>query len=467
MGKGCVALLRKIYIKLLKILSTKSYNQQIGLNNCLPYNTLPKGAFVFLQLPIFNTLIKFNKFTLDNGLTVIHHNDSSTKLCVLNLLYKVGSKNEKPDKTGFAHLFEHLMFGGSVNVPDYDTQVQLAGGDNNAFTSNDITNYYITLPEVNIETGFWLESDRMLGLDFNPKVLEVQKSVVIEEFKERYLNQPYGDVWLNLLPLAYTKHPYRWATIGKEIGHIEQATMDDVKSFFYNFYAPNNCILVVAGNISLERTQALCKKWFEPIPMQQTKKDTYEAEPVQTSARQKDIYSDVPADLLVKAYHMPARTHQDYFACDLLSDLLASGKSSRLYHALVKENPLFSELDTYISGDAEPGLFIIEGKLHNHVDFSTAEQALAKEIDRFFNGKLQKGELEKVKNKTETNIRFGDANLLNRAMKLAFAEYLGDADLVNQEVNNYLKVSEEDIMRVGSSIIKPEKCNTLYYHKNI
>ncbi|MFN4082744.1 MAG: M16 family metallopeptidase [Bacteroidia bacterium] len=410
-------------------------------------------------------MIDYNKFILDNGLTVIHHHDESTRLCVLNLLYKVGSKNENPNKTGFAHLFEHLMFGGSVNVPDYDTQVQLAGGDNNAFTSNDITNYYITLPEVNIETGFWLESDRMLGLDFNPKVLEVQRSVVIEEFKERYLNQPYGDVWLNLLPLAYSKHPYSWATIGKEISHIEQASMDDVKSFFYNFYAPDNCILVVAGNISLEHTKTLCKKWFEPIPMRHTKKEIYEAEPVQTAARHKDIYTDVPADMIVKAYHMPGRSHQDYFVCDLLSDILGAGKSSRFYTSLVKENPLFSELDTYISGDAEPGLFIIEGKLHNHVTFNEAEAAIEKELQNLFSNGLKAGELEKVKNKTETNILFGDANLLNRAMKLAFAEYLGDINLVNTEVDSYLSVAENDILRVGTDMIKPEKCSSLYYHR--
>jgi zinc protease len=357
------------------------------------------------------------------------------------------------------------MFGGSVNVPDYDTQVQLAGGDNNAFTSNDITNYYITLPDVNIETGFWLESDRMLGLDFNPKVLEVQRSVVIEEFKERYLNQPYGDIWLHLLPLAYQKHPYRWPTIGKEISHIEQATMDDVKSFFYNFYAPDNCILVVAGNISLERTQELCKKWFEPIPMRHTKKEIYEAEPVQTQARHKDIYSDVPADLLVKAYHMPARTDKDYYACDLLTDILGAGKSSRFYNNLVKEKRIFSELDAYITGDAEPGLMIFEGKLNENISFDMAEKAIQHEVDNLLSDGLSINELEKVKNKTETSICFGNASILNKAMKLAFAAYLGDTNLVNTEAASYLSVTADDILNVGSKIIKPENCSTLYYHK--
>jgi len=412
------------------------------------------------------TLIDYTSFTLTNGLTVIHHLDKSTRLCVLNLLYKVGSKNENPNKTGFAHLFEHLMFGGSVNVPDYDTQVQLAGGDNNAFTSNDITNYYITLPEVNIETGFWLESDRMLGLNLNPNVLNVQKNVVIEEFKERYLNQPYGDVWLNLLPLAYQKHPYSWATIGKEISHIEQAAMGDVKEFFNNFYAPDNCILVVAGNIDLEKTQALCKKWFEPIAAKNTVKAIYEAEPTQAKARHKDIYSDVPADLLLKAYHMPARTDNDYYACDLLADILGAGKSARLYQALVKENTIFTELDAYISGDAEPGLFIIEGKLCEHIGFNEAESALAAQLDKFFTNGLAQNELEKVKNKSETNIRFGDASVLNRAMKLAYAAYLGDINLVNTEVEQYLNVTAADIVRVGKKVINPLNSNTLYYHKN-
>lgn len=410
-------------------------------------------------------MIKYTKFKLSNGLTVIHHPDESTKLCVLNLLYKVGSKNENPNKTGFAHLFEHLMFGGSKNIKDFDTQLQLAGGDNNAFTSNDITNYYLTLPSVNIETGFWLESDRMLSLDFNPKILEVQRSVVIEEFKERYLNQPYGDVWLNILPLAYKTHPYNWPTIGKEISHIENATMEDVKEFFYNFYAPDNCVLVVAGNINLQTTKELCEKWFEPIPARNTQKTDYQPEPAQTAPRYQDVYSDVPANLIVKAYHMPGRLDDDYFVCDLLSDILGSGKSSRFYDSLVKEQEIFSELDTYISGDAEPGLFIIEGKLSDHIDFKSAEEAIHKELTKFINDGISDEELTKVKNKSETNIRFGDSNILNRAMKLAFAEYLGNTELVNTEVESYLKVNKNDIINTCKNVLKTNNCNTLYYHK--
>jgi len=409
-------------------------------------------------------LIQYNEFRLSNGLQVIHHEDPSTQLCVLNVLYKVGSRNENPDHTGFAHLFEHLMFGGSVNVPEFDTELQAAGGESNAFTSNDITNYYITLPANNIETGFWLESDRMLSLDFNQKSLDVQKNVVIEEFKERYLNQPYGDIWLKILPLAYQKHPYNWATIGKNIEHIEASNLEQVKAFFENFYAPENAILVVAGNIDLEKTKALCQKWFEPIPARKTIIPPYLQEPKQTEARREHVYEDVPVNLILKAYKMGGRMDKDYFDADLLSDILGVGKSSRFFNKLVKELGLFSELDTYISGDVDPGLFLIEGKLMKDVDFETAEVAILKELEFLKSEGVTKVELEKVQNKTETNIHFGDVNVLNRAMKLAFASFLGDISLVNTEVYSYLQVNTKTLQEVAKNMFREENCCTLYYH---
>ncbi|TAE80066.1 MAG: insulinase family protein [Bacteroidetes bacterium] len=385
-------------------------------------------------------------------------------MCVLNLLYKVGSKDEDPEKTGFAHLFEHLMFGGSENVEEFDSVLQVAGGENNAFTSNDITNYYITLPANNIETAFWIESDRMLSLNFNPKVLDVQKSVVIEEFKERYINKPYGDVWLKLLPLAYKVHPYNWPTIGKDFSHIETATLNDVKDFFFNFYAPNNAILVISGNISLDKTKELTDKWFGPIPRREVKRRAYKKEPLQSEKRTLDVYNDVPLDMIVMGYHMCERLHPDYYAADLLTDIIGSGRSSRLYQQLLKKNPLFSEIDCYQSGDFEPGLIIFEGKLNKGVSHAIAEEAIENLIADIVTNGVTEEELEKVKNKTETNIRFNDLGVLNKAMKLAYASYYGDTDLVNTEATHYLGVTQNQIQQVCAKYLKPENCNVLYYH---
>ena len=398
-----------------------------------------------------------------NGQTVIHHFDDSTQLCVLNMLYNVGSKHENPDKTGFAHLFEHLMFGGSVNIEEFDTVLQDASGESNAFTSNDITNYYLTLPANNIETGFWLESDRMLSLDFSQESLDIQRNVVIEEFKERYLNQPYGDVWLKILPLAYKIHPYNWPTIGKEISHIENATLEDVKTFFKNFYCPNNAVLVLAGNLDFENCKTLVDKWFAPIPSQKLIKPIYNQEPKQTEARTETVYADVPLDMIVKAYHMPARTDEGYFAADMLTDILGSGKSSRFYTDLVKNKNLFSELDAYISGDVEAGLLMIEGKLSKGVSIEIAENAILNTLEHFKTRGVSDDELTKIKNKSETNIRFNDMTVLNKAMKLAYAWVLGDIELVNTEAESYLKVTKTDIINMANKILVPTNCSTLYY----
>lgn len=409
-------------------------------------------------------MINYNQFQLPNGLQVIHHQDTNSNLCVLNILYRVGSKDENPEKTGFAHLFEHLMFGGSVNVAEFDAELQVAGGENNAFTSNDITNYYITLPANNIETAFWLESDRMLSLDFSQKVLDVQKAVVIEEFKERYINQPYGDVWLKLLPLAYKVHPYNWPTIGKDFSHIEQATLDDVKAFFYNFYAPNNAVLVVSGNIDLETTKQLTEKWFGPIPAREINRPNYEQEPEQTEKRVEHVYNDVPLDAIIMGYHICHRLHPDFYASDLLTDILGSGKSARLYNELLKKQKLFSEIDCYQSGDFEPGLIMVEGKLLKGVTHQQAEEAITKVLDELIENGVTENELEKVKNKSETNIRFNDMGVLNKAMKLAYATYYGDTNLANTEVDEYLKVTSEEVQRVAATYLKPTNCSVLYYH---
>lgn len=409
-------------------------------------------------------MINFDKFTLDNGLKVIVHKDDTTPLVNVNILYNVGAKDEDPDKTGFAHLFEHLMFGGSVNIPSYDAPLQKVGGENNAFTNNDITNYYLTLPKENLETAFWLESDRMLSLAFSEKSLDVQRNVVIEEFKQRYLNQPYGDVWLLLRPMAYKTHPYQWSTIGKEISHIEDATIHDVKKFFYKHYAPNNAIMVVTGNIETEEVKALAKKWFGPIEKRDVPVRNLPQEPVQTKARTLKVERDVPIDAIYKAYHMCARVDDDYQTYDLISDILSNGKSARLYQALVKEQKLFSSIDAYIMGSVENGLFVISGKIMQGVSMEDAEIAIESEISKLRTEQINDYELNKVKNKIESTLVFAEMNTLNKAMDLAFYEMISDAEDINTEVNKYLKVTSDDIQRVATKLFNSTNCSTLYYH---
>lgn len=410
-------------------------------------------------------MIKFEKFKLKNNLTVIVHQDNSSPLACVNILYDVGARDEDENKTGFAHLFEHLMFGGSINIPNYDEPLQLVGGENNAFTTNDITNYYCTVPSENLETAFWLESDRMLSLAFTDKSLEVQRSVVIEEFKQRYLNQPYGDVWLLLRPLAYHKHPYKWATIGKEISHIENATMDDVKSFFKKHYNPSNAIMVVAGNVELENVKKLAEKWFEPIPAGIKPQRNLPKEPKQTEPRQLTVERDVPVDSIYKAYHMVSRNDKNYYACDLLSDVLSRGNSSRLYNALVKDNPLFVEINAYVMGDFDEGLFVISGKLSEGVSMEKAEAAILKEVEKIKSENISDVELQKCKNKVESSITFSETDVLNKATNLAISELLGDADLINREIERYLEVKAEDIKAMANQILDEKNCSTLYYLK--
>ena len=411
-------------------------------------------------------MILFEKFTLENGLKVIVHQDKSTPIVAFNLLYDVGARDEDEKQTGFAHLFEHLMFGGSVNIPNFDEPLQKVGGTNNAFTSNDITNYYITLPKDNLETAFWLDSDRMLSLAFTDKSLEVQRSVVIEEFKQNYLNQPYGDVWLLLRPLAYKNHPYKWATIGKEISHIEDATMTDVKAFFRKHYLPNNAILTVAGDVEAKEIKALTEKWFGDIPAGKLSKRDLPAEQKQTAERRLEVKRDVPANAIYKAYHMCKKTHADYHATDLLSDVLSLGKSSRFYSSLVKEQKLFSEINAFISGSHDEGLFTITGKLLDGISFAIAEEAILKEIKLIKEELVSEDELTKVKNKIESTAQFSETSVLNKAMNLSFAELLGDANDVNLEVDNYQKVTAKDINRIANEILKKTNCSTLIYAKS-
>lgn len=408
-------------------------------------------------------MISFSEFKLDNGLHVIVHEDPTVQIAVLNILYDVGSRDELPDKTGFAHLFEHLMFGGSVNIPNYDEPLQRVGGDNNAFTNTDITNYYLTVPAQNIETGFWLESDRMLGLSFDPKVLEVQRKVVVEEFKQRYLNQPYGDVWLRFRPLAYQMHPYQWATIGKEPAHIENATLQDVKDFFFTHYIPNNAVMVVAGNVTLDQVKRLSEKWFGPIPAGKRKERKLPAEPRQRQKRTLELEANVPASALYMGWHMPGRFHQDFYAVDQLSDILGRGESSRLYEQLVKEREIFTSLSSYVLGSVDPGLLVISGRLKSGISTQQGEEAVTKVINELLSTGLSEAEVMKVKNQAETALEFDEVEVMNRAMSLAFASLSGDVNHVNREKELVDKVTIEEIMENGRALLTEENLCVMHY----
>ncbi|MEO7982669.1 MAG: pitrilysin family protein [Bacteroidota bacterium] len=408
-------------------------------------------------------MIQFEKFTLANGLRVIVHQDLSTPMAVMDIMYDVGARDEDPEQTGFAHLFEHLMFGGSVNVANYDEPLQMAGGENNAFTTNDLTNYYIQIPAENLETAFWLESDRMLSLAFGEKSLETQRKVVCEEFKEHYLTKPYGDVWHKMRELAYKKHPYRWMTIGKELSHIENAQLDDVRNFFFKHYRPVNAVMVVAGNITVEKVKALAEKWFGDIPAGEIYERNLPQEPEQTEERRLEIKANVPLDALYKCWHMPGRLDPRYYVIELLSDILSGGGSSRLYQSLVKEKQLFSNIDCHHFGSTDDGLLVIEGKLVKGVKMEEAEKAVELELEKMKNELVSETELQKVKNKTESMIAFEDMSVMSRANSLAYYEILGDAAWMNVELEKYDAVTSEDILQESRTIFRDTNCNTIHY----
>ncbi len=408
-------------------------------------------------------MVNFDKITLDNGLKVIVHQDKSTPIVAMNIIYQVGSRDETPDKTGFAHLFEHLMFGGSVNIPKYDEPLQNAGGENNAFTNNDFTDYYLTLPKNNIETAFWLESDRMLSLAFSEKSLEVQRQVVIEEFKQNYLNQPYGDIYLLLKPLAYKQHPYRWNTIGKEVSHIENATMQDVKDFYKKFYNPNNAILSIAGDVKPDDIYKLAEKWFAGIKNGSKLNKSYLQEPEQKENRSLTVERPIPQNAIYMAWHMDERNSPGFYATDLISDVLSNGNSSRLFMQLIKEKQMFSDINAFVSGDIDKGLFIISGKLNNGTTAEEAEKAIDEQLKKISTELVSEQELQKVKNKLEANLVYSRLSVLNKAMNLGYYEMLEDCSLLEVESEKYKSISREEIRRKAAEIFAPGKKNKLVY----
>lgn len=407
-------------------------------------------------------MISYEKYILKNGLRVILHEDKSSPMAVVNVTYDVGSKDEEPDKTGFAHLFEHLMFGGSLNVPDFDGPIQMAGGENNAFTNSDMTNFYNIMPAQNLETALWLESDRMMQLDFNDKSLATQQKVVIEEFKETCLNQPYGDMWHHLSELAYQVHNYQWPTIGKVPEHIEQAQLDDVEAFFFKYYRPNNAILVVAGNIESDKTKALIDKYFGEIPPGPTPNRSLLAEPEQTDSRTKTIEAKVPLPSIIMAFGMCDRLDDDYYAYDLLSDILANGRSSRFFVNIYKQG-ICSTIDAFVSGSFEPGLFVVEARPMPGISIDMAREVIWKELEIIKNELVQADELNKIKNKTESSLVYSEVSVLHKAMNLAYYEILGDASMINEQSDKYQQVTVDDIKRVANKIFTKQKCNEIIY----
>jgi len=408
-------------------------------------------------------MIKFSRICLANGLKVLVHEDRSTPLVAMNILYDVGSRDEDPSITGMAHLFEHLMFGGTLSIPEFDRHLQIAGGENNAFTNSDITDYYITLPANNIETGFWLESDRMNSIDFSQKNLDIQKNVVIEEFNQRYLNQPYGDAMLLLKPLAYTVHPYRWPTIGMDTGHINNTTLQNIKDFFFSHYAPDNAILTLTGNITPDNAFRLAEKWFGPIEKRIIAKRDIPSEPLQTEERILTVERDVPASSLYKAWHIGPRLNSDFFTLDLITDLLAGGESGRLYTKLVREKKLFTEINAYITSDIDPGLVILQGKIINGVDINKANDAVNRIIMAIKEKIIPSAEMEKVKNKYESANIYGNTNILNKALNLAYYELLGNPEMINSEVELYRNSDQSMVIEAARKYLNDNNCSTLFY----
>ena len=407
--------------------------------------------------------MEYTKHLLGNGLRIIVNSDYSSPMVAMNILYDIGARDEDPSLTGFAHLFEHLMFGGSANIPDYDSPLQLAGGDNNAFTNNDYTDYHLTLPFQNLETGFWLESDRMNELAFSQESLDVQKKVVIEEYRQRYLNQPYGDAWLYLKPLAYKVHPYLWPTIGKEISHIEDARLEDVKNFFYSHYAPNNAILTLSGSIMPDEAFSQAEKWFGPITPRKIKPRNILPEPVQTEFRYQEIERPVPSPAVYMAWHMGDRFSREYYILDLLSDIFSNGMSARLFLRLVKDQKLFSDIDAYITGDRDPGLFVISGRLASGITPEAGMKAIREEISRMMDGPVEERELNKVKNRAESQFLFSNMNVQNKALNLAYFEWLGDAAGIGRELDILRSVTVAEIRETARSVFRETNCSCLVY----
>ena len=408
-------------------------------------------------------MIKYKQAILKNGLTILVNRDRASKLAAVNILYKVGARNEAEDKTGFAHLFEHLMFRGTHDVPEFDVPVQMACGENNAFTNNDYTDFYITLPKENLSTALWLESDRMRNLNLSYEACETEKMVVIDEFKQRYLNQPYGDQSPLLYDMCYKVHPYRWTTIGVSPEHIERATLEDVHAFYSRHYRPSQAILSISADIDEDEMIALATEYFADIEDSGGDIAPVPQEPEQREPRRLEVERDVPATDVIIAFHMGDRLSREFFLGDLSSDLLAGGESSRLVNRLVKERGLFTAVNAYITGSLDAGLFVIKGRLMPTTTDEEAEEALWGELRELMQGNISDYELEKVKNKFEANMLMGEINVMNKAMNLGFYAMTGDLELINKEADIYRSITREEVAEFATKRFTKENSSTLIY----
>ncbi len=408
-------------------------------------------------------MIKFERYRLDNGLRIIVHEDKSTPLVSVCMTYNVGTKYEESGKTGFAHLFEHLMFGGSKNAPNFDDYIQQAGGENNAFTNQDMTVYYEYLPWQNLEVALWLEADRMLQLNLTEKNLAKERKVVVEEFKESCLNEPYGDIWHHIGPLAYTQHPYRVPTIGEVPAHIAEAKLEDVVAFFDNYYCPNNAVLSVAGNVKPEEVLALVQKWFGDIPQGRAAIPKILQEPQQNQKRVLEVTANVPLNALYLVFQGAERASSDYYIDDFITDVLADGDAARLYQRLVKEQELFVDIDAYVTASVDRGLLIIEGRLAEETTYEIAEAALWETLAEMKEELLAEKMVQKLQNKIEHNIEFSKMNHLHKAINLGYYELLGDANWINQEKKKYNQITREDIQQRCQSVFQESQCSVIYY----
>lgn len=406
-------------------------------------------------------MVEYSRYRLDNGLTLIVNENHDTPLVTVNILYCVGSRNENPNRTGFAHLFEHLMFGGSKNAPDYDLVVSRMGGENNAFTNTDITNYYLTFPAEYLEEALKLEADRMVNLILSERSLEVQKRVVTEEYNQRYMNQPYGDSWMLLRDLCYEKHPYKWCTIGADIRHVQEATLGDVKSFYDRYYRPGNAIMAVAGNVDTSKVKELVERYFGGIPDGKEREYFDGKEPEPQESRRKVVERLVPATAIYMAWLMPGYKCRDYYVCDLLSDILSNGQSSRMYESLVKRQGLMSEVTAVITGEEGPGLFLVKGKLNDGVNIEDAERAIVAELECLKNEPVSEIELQKVKNKFENTFVFSQYKAADCAANLCYYEWLGHIEYVNTEPEQYASIMPSDLQRVARNIFMENRSRTL------
>jgi len=408
-------------------------------------------------------MVHFTRKILSNGLRVLVHEDNTTPLVAVNVLYYVGSRDEQSDKTGFAHLFEHLMFAGSKHVPDFDDPLQRAGGENNAYTTNDYTTFYEIVPAENLETALWLESDRMLALSISKRALDIQRKVVVEEFKETCLNEPYGDAWHHLSDLMFREHPYRWPVIGLAPEHVENATIEDVRAFFKNWYTPANAVLCIAGNVRTEEAMQLAEKWFDNIPSAPVPARALTPEPPQTTPARRVVQANVPVPAVYLAFRTPARLHPDFYPVDLLSDLLAQGESSRLYRRLLKERKLFSQIDAYVTANVDPGLLVIEGR---PVEGLTPDEALAaiwEELDLLKQAPIEMRELQKIQHRFESTVVFSETSVLNKAQNLAFYEALDRGELMNEEADIYLAVTPAELHRTANELFRADNSAVLIY----